>query len=71
MSDQKDNVSFVNQAVEDLFNEAKECRVKEIRKELKVQVKNLMDRRAVAAKVLANIDREVLELKIKVAQELE
>ena len=68
---EKDNVSYVNQAVEDLFTEAKECRVKEIRKELKAQVKSLMNRRAIAAKVLANIDREVLELKIKIAQELE
>jgi len=66
-----DNVSFVNQAVEDLFNEVKECRVKETRKELKVQVKRLMDRRSMAVKVLANIDREILELKIQIAQELE
>jgi DNA polymerase elongation subunit (family B) len=70
MSD-KDNVSFVNQAVEELFNEAQECRIKELRKGLKVEVKNLIDRRAVAAKVLANVDREMIELKIKVAQELE
>jgi len=66
-----DNVSFVNQAVEDLFNEVKECRVKETRKELKVQVKRLMDRRSMAVKVLANIDREILELKIQIAKELE
>ena len=66
-----DNGTYVNQAVEDLFNEVKECRVKEIRQELKVQVKHLMDRRATAAKLMANIDREILELKIQIAQELE
>ena len=66
-----ENVSYVNQAVEDLFNEVKECRVKETRKELKVQVKRLMDRRSMAVKVLANIDREILELKIQIAKELE
>ena len=66
-----DNGTYVNQAAEDLFTEVKECRVKEIRQELKVQVKHLMDRRATAAKLMANIDREILELKIQIAQELE
>lgn len=57
--------------VEDLMEHAKKDLANEATAELVVAVKDKLKQRRAAAKIVQNIDREVEELKLKIAQELE
>jgi len=60
-----------NQQVDALFYEADECYVKQVKKSLIANIKEVMSKKRAARKVLANIEREEAELRLKVKHELE
>jgi len=67
-SEQKANVENL---VNDIFNEAKADIADERLKELKIRVKAKLEQRAKAQLVVDNIDREIEEMKLEVAQVLQ
>ena len=57
--------------VDELFNEANKCFTQQLKLKLMHEVTQLMDRKRAARRVLANIEREEAELRLKVKHELE
>lgn len=71
MSKSVSPIKTTAQRVDDLVNDARKDITNESTEKLKARVKSLLIERTKAAKVLANLDREIDELKLEIAQELE
>lgn len=71
MEDLNKNKKNTAQLVEDLLTEAKDELNSEATKAMVKRIKLKLKERKAAKRVLANIDREIDEMKLELAQELE
>lgn len=70
MNDKIKPMDEAAEKVNDLFQEASVDFANDVKEKYKDEIKAIMERRAKAALVVANIDREISELKLKIAQEI-
>lgn len=59
-----------NKKVDGLFDEVQEEINEDIIKDAKLEIKQLLQQRVSAEKVLSNLDRQIAELKLKISQDL-
>jgi len=64
------NKVVVESNVDKLFDEAREEVEEKVKKDAKTKIKALLQQRITATKVLKNIDRQIDDLRIKIAQDL-
>lgn len=57
-------------AIEELFEEAQEEINEETVKAAKIKIKDLLNQRTKAQKVVANLDRQIDDLKLQISQDL-
>ena len=69
MSENKTTCDNLN--IERLFKDAKDDECKAIEKKYKVEIRGLLNQKRNAAQLVANIDRELADLKLKITHEIE
>ena len=71
MTEKNNETTCDNLSIERLFKDAKDDECKAIEKKYKVEIRGLLNQRRQAAKLVANLDRELEDLKLKITHEIE